>query len=86
VYVPYLLVPGIHIYQPANALFGRAVFPWLLGRMESFPASVISVVVGPGLVGLFVGGVQWYLLGAAWERLAGKRTKTRPCATPDPVD
>jgi hypothetical protein len=72
VYVPYLLVPGVHIYHPVSVLFGKAVFPWLLVYMESFPASVICVVVGPGLVGLLVGGVQWYLLGAIWDRVAAK--------------
>lgn len=29
VYLPYLLVPGVHIYQPASMLFGQAMFPWL---------------------------------------------------------
>jgi hypothetical protein len=73
VFVPYLLVPGAHIYRPASEWFGRVAFPWLVGRMESFPASVICVVVGPWLVGLLVGGVQWYLLGAVWDRLVGRR-------------
>ena len=73
VFVPYLLVPGAHISHAASAWFGRVPFPWLLGHMESFPASVICVVVGPGLVGLLSGGVQWYLLGAAWDWLGGGR-------------
>jgi hypothetical protein len=68
IYGPYLLVPGIHIYHPAGLLFGEVVFPWLLGYMKSFPASVICVVVGPGLIALFVGGLQWYILGAIWDR------------------
>lgn len=69
VYLPYLGVPGLHIYHPANVFFGDTVFPWLLGFMEPFPASVLTVVVGPGLVGLLVGGGQWYLVGVAWDRL-----------------
>lgn len=78
VFGPYLLVPGAHIYHPANVWFGQVAFPCLLGRMESFPASVICVVVGPGLVGLLVGGIQWYLLGAGWDRLVGRRAEAEP--------
>jgi hypothetical protein len=72
VYLPYLLVPGIHIYHPSNLLFGRVVFPRLLESMESYPASVLCIEIGPGLVGLLVGGLQWYILGFCWDRLAGK--------------
>jgi hypothetical protein len=35
VYGPYLFVPGVHIYHPASVLFGRTVFPWLLGRVDA---------------------------------------------------
>jgi hypothetical protein len=73
VYAPYLLVPGIHILYPADRVFGGPVFHWLLGHMESFPASVLCVIVGPGLVGLAVGGAQWWLVGAAWDRVFGSR-------------
>jgi hypothetical protein len=71
VFVPYLLVPGVHVYWQ---WFAPKVFPWLLGRMESFHASGICVILLPGMVGLLVGGLQWYLLGAAWDRLR-KRLK-----------
>lgn len=72
VYGPYLLVPGIHITWPANMVFGGSVFHWLLRYMESFPASVICVIVGPGLVGVAAGAVQWWVLGTAWDRLVGR--------------
>jgi len=78
VFVPYLLVPGVHIYYPVCVWFGQVAFPWLLGHMESFPASVVCVVVGPGVVGLVIGGLQWYLLGTVWECLAGKRERAEP--------
>jgi hypothetical protein len=68
-YPPYLLVPGLHIYHPSSSFFGDVVFPQLLGIMDSFPASVLCVVVGPGLVGMLVGGLQWYVLGVVWDRL-----------------
>jgi hypothetical protein len=83
VFVPYLLVPGIHIYYPASVWFGQVAFPWLLGYMESFPASVICVVIGPGLAGLFAGGLQWYVLGSLWQRLANWRTEAEPGAAAD---
>ena len=69
VYLPYFVVPGLHINIPANRFFGGVAFPWLLGFMGSFPASILCLIVGPGLVGLLVGGVQWYLIGAAWDRV-----------------
>jgi len=72
VFVPYLLVPGFHIYNPASVWFGRVAFPWLLGHMESFPASVICVVIGPGVVGAVAGGLQWYIVGVGWERLLSR--------------
>ena len=72
-FVPYLLVPGAHIHHPASMWFGQVVFLRLLAHMESFPASVLCVVIGPGLVGLVAGGTQWYIIGAVWERLAGER-------------
>jgi hypothetical protein len=78
VYVPYLLVPGIHIYYPAHLLFGQVVFGWLLGSMRPFPASVLCVIIGPGLVGLLTGGLQWFVVGACWDRLAGGRGTNRP--------
>jgi hypothetical protein len=67
-YAPYLLVPGVHIDWPAKLLFGQPVFNGLLEYMESFPASILCIVVGPGLVGMVAGGLQWYLLGAVWDR------------------
>jgi hypothetical protein len=73
VYGPYLLAPGIHIYYPARLLFGPPVFGWLLGFMQPFPASVLCVIIGPGLVGLLAGGLQWFVVGACWDRLAGGR-------------
>jgi hypothetical protein len=73
VYVPYLLAPGFHIIYPVDRVFGEPVFHWLLKYLESFPASILSVIVVPGLVGLVVGGAQWWLLGTMWHYLFGSR-------------
>jgi hypothetical protein len=37
------------------------------------------------LAGLIAGGLQWYVLGAVWDRIAGKRTEAEPFAAPDPA-
>lgn len=51
------------------------MFPWLLEHMGSVPASILCVVVGPGLAGLLLGGLQWYILGVVWDRLFGSHAK-----------
>lgn len=78
-FVPYLMVPGVHIYYPASEWLARVIFPWLLRYLESFPASVICVIIVPGLVGLVVGSLQWYGIGVAWDWLSGKRTEAERC-------
>ncbi|HSQ57036.1 MAG TPA: hypothetical protein VLM40_14960 [Gemmata sp.] len=74
-YFPYFFVPGVHIYFFVNQLFNGQVFIWLLGYMESFPASVLCIIVGPGLLGMLVGDLQWYLIGAIWDRVLAERRK-----------
>jgi hypothetical protein len=71
-YLPYLLAPGIHITYPVERFFGGRVFHWLLGHMDSFPASVLCIIIVPGLVGVATGGMQWWVLGVIWDRLAGR--------------
>jgi hypothetical protein len=74
-YVPYLLVPGIHVTYPADQLFAGPVFRGLLGYMESFPASVLCVIIGPGIVGVALGGVRWWMVGTVWDGVGpSKRT------------
>jgi hypothetical protein len=31
----------------------------------------MCVIVGPGLVGVAAGGLQWWVVGMAWDRLVG---------------
>jgi hypothetical protein len=68
VYAPYFLVPGPHIWVPSAQFFGATVAPWLDEFLAPRAVGVLCIVVGPGLVGLLVGGAQWYLIGAAWDR------------------
>jgi hypothetical protein len=77
----YLIVPGFPIDLIATHLFGEAVFEWLLNFMEPFSASVICLILGPGLFGLVVGGLQWYVVGVCWDRWIGKRLSESPRST-----
>jgi hypothetical protein len=71
VYGPFLLVPGFPVYYPAARLSDPAFAP-LLRHMESFPASVITVIVLPGLLSILLGGVIWFTAGIIWGRAGPK--------------
>ncbi len=62
VYMIYYLVPGIHIYM-IGVQISHQLFPWLLTKMSQHSASVLCIVFIPGVVGIFVGGLQWYFIG-----------------------
>ena len=64
VYSIYVFVPGIHIYMIGVQL-SHQLFPWLLTKMSHYAASVFCIVFIPGVVGILVGGLQWYLIGKA---------------------
>src|SRR5262249_43723874 len=70
VYVPYCFVPGIHIYWFAAQLAKYGFHP-LLTNCTPFWASIIVVVIIPGLFGGTAGGIQWYLIGSAVDRWSG---------------
>lgn len=62
VYLIYLLFPGFHIYIIAGQLSNQ-LFPWLLTKMSSHAASVLCIVFIPGIIGIILGGLQWYFIG-----------------------
>lgn len=74
-YVPYFFVPGTHIDHLANQVFKGPVSLWLRGHMASFPASVLCIIVGPGLIGILLGGFQWFLIGVVRDRLLAEQEK-----------
>lgn len=79
VYVPYLIVPGAHIYWIV-AQVGEALFQSLLVACSPFLASVIAVITVPGLLGACLGGLQWYFIGSIvdfFERLRRSRQRGR---------
>jgi len=69
-YVAYFYVPGPHIYVLAHWVSGFAS-SGLLHILPYHLASIVAIVVLPGIVGLTIGTLQWFLLGLAWQRWRG---------------
>ena len=86
VYISYLIVPGLHIYWLATLAL-PLVDPYLMTTFSFHTASLISIVFIPGLVCLFLGGIQWYFIGAFWQRrgLTMRWSEPRPALSP-PVE
>jgi hypothetical protein len=89
VYIPFMLVPGIHIYFPACWL-GRhvdlAFRSGLLERMSFHSASVLVLLIIPGIVCFLVGTLQWYLLGRLWLWLRPNKSLQATAAAPASCD
>jgi hypothetical protein len=66
-YVPFLFVPGWHIYGPTYYIM-RLKFPLSSSLLDSRVASVLSVVIIPSIVGMLVGACQWYVVGGMIDR------------------
>ncbi len=62
VYTIYVFVPGIHIYLVGGQL-SLQLFPWLLTKMSHYAASVLCIVFIPGVIGIIIGGFQWFIIG-----------------------
>lgn len=78
IYWPFLFVPGVHIDYPIHRWLSGPLFHWLLGHAEPFLASVLTVIVVPGLIGLLVGGAQWWLIGSIWDSVSRRRNPHQP--------
>lgn len=76
VYPPYLIVPGIHILW-ATAEMGRWCGLHLNGLFEPYTVSVISVVIVPGVAGIILGAVQWYVIGSVADYFGGRMSLNR---------
>ena len=72
VYIIYMLVPGFHIYMIVVQL-SHQLFPWLLTKMSHYTASVLCIVFIPGVVGIIIGGLQWYIIGKMIVLFRGER-------------
>ena len=67
IYFSLMFVPGLHIYFPAARLAG-AFWPKLQTIMSFHAASILCIVFIPGIICLFVGSFQWYLIGRFYQR------------------
>jgi hypothetical protein len=75
VYLIYVVVPGIHILWIGMYL-SHSLFPLLSTLPVSRrAASILCVVFIPGLVGIVVGGLQWYFIGKIILLLRGERQR-----------
>ncbi len=81
VYISYLIIPGLHIYWLATQVL-PLVDPYLMTKFSFHTASLISIVFIPGLICLFLGGIQWYFIGGLWQRrgLTMRWSERRPAA------
>jgi hypothetical protein len=67
-YLPYLIVPGFHVYSLA-AFVPEYFFSTLMEMTASYPASVICIIFIPAYTGLLTGGLQWFLIGYFYEKI-----------------
>ena len=67
VYMAYYCIPGLHIYFP-SALAAHHFFPWLLLHLGDEAASIITIVILPGVAGIILGGLQWFIIGLIMEK------------------
>lgn len=72
VYLIYIFVPGIHIFW-IGIYLSHSLFPWLRAIMSPSAASILCIIFIPGLVGIIVGGLQWYFIGKIILLLRGER-------------
>jgi hypothetical protein len=68
VYLPFTFVPGIHIYSPIHTYITEPFFEWRTTTTSSYWGALLCVIAIPGVLGIGIGGVQWWLLGKLWER------------------
>jgi hypothetical protein len=62
----YFLVPGIHILFVGGKI-AVACSPTFFKMFSNHEASMIGIVIIPGMTGLILGGLQWYLLGYLFQ-------------------
>ena len=67
-YIAYLFVPGPYVYW-LGVQAAHLLWPWLQTEMSFHAASIVCIVYIPGLVGLLVGTVQWYVIGYLMQKL-----------------
>ena len=74
--VPYFIAPGGPIFLLTNVWLVTA-FEGLTAHIAPISAAPIEIVVVPGVVGLLLGGLQWYCIGWAWTMFLDSRAFER---------
>ena len=69
IYGLYLLAPGIHLFWLGEQI-SWVCSPGLFKMFSNHEASMIGIVIIPGLTGLILGGIQWFLLGCLFQKLS----------------
>ena len=69
IYPLYFLVPGIHLFWLGEQISG-ACSQALFKMFSNHEASIIGIVIIPGVTGLILGGFQWYLLGCLYQKMS----------------
>jgi hypothetical protein len=64
IYSAYFLLPGFHIMILGQKL-SDVLSPFLFSHLSSRWASITGIVFIPGVIGLVLGGLQWYVIGRA---------------------
>jgi hypothetical protein len=74
-YLGYFLYPGIHIYLLSGPVV-KLLNPFLYHL--GYWGAVLAGLIIPGLIGVVVGGAQWYLIGKVIEWLRRSRARRIP--------
>jgi hypothetical protein len=68
IYWIFMFIPGVHIYQ-LGRLIAYSIAPHLDATMSYHSASIMILVIIPGIICLLLGTLQWYLIGRVCQWL-----------------
>jgi hypothetical protein len=74
-YFAYFLFPGTHIDFAVGKFIIEPLTPVAFRLMSPRLASLVGIVFLPGLLGLFLGGLQWYFIGRGVNWLRSRRLR-----------
>jgi hypothetical protein len=71
IYTLFIVIPGFHIYM-IGVKISNVLSPFMFKILPFRIASVIGIILIPLLVGLFIGGIQWYCVGKLINRIKSR--------------
>ena len=66
VFPPYYFTPGAFIYAITNVFVVGPLNDLLFAHLPYQLANILLLIVIPGLTGMILGGLQWYVFGRVW--------------------